>query len=99
MAPIKKDHYSGGTLHSGDSTGTQQTVDCLQCLAALSPRCCFFLAIIIQMGRHILATVLGHIKQWTVCSACCHSLRDVAFSVDVIQMGYYVLAGRNTTGL
>jgi hypothetical protein len=26
-------------------------------------------------------------------------LRDVAFSVDVIQMGYYVLAGRNTTGL
>ena len=50
------DHYSDGTLHNGDSTRTQQTVDRLQCLAALSLRCCFFLAIIIQMGCYVLAS-------------------------------------------
>jgi hypothetical protein len=27
------------------------------------------LAIIVQMGHYIVATVLGHSKQWTVCSA------------------------------
>ena len=27
------------------------------------------LAIIIQVGRYILAIVLGHFRQWTVCSA------------------------------
>ena len=38
---LSGDHYSGGTLHTGDSTWTQQAVDHLQCLAALSLRCCF----------------------------------------------------------